>query len=101
MMWKRGICSESLTVVRFQSQGPGANRIVHQLFCGPGIGKSDLVKMTESAQSDTTSDSDFDEQDLTVEDEDEDSIAPEEDVADEEEVNSLVKVSSFFIIFTC
>ncbi|THD20547.1 Mesoderm induction early response protein 1 [Fasciola hepatica] len=49
--------------------------------------------MTESIQSDTTSDSEFDEHELTAEDEDEDSIAPEEDVADEEEVNSLVKES--------
>lgn len=48
--------------------------------------------MTESIHSDTTSDSEFDEHELTAEDEDEDSIAPEEDVADEEEVNSLVKV---------
>ncbi|KAA0185491.1 Mesoderm induction early response protein 1, partial [Fasciolopsis buskii] len=47
--------------------------------------------MTESIHSDTTSDSEFDEHELTAEDEDEDSIAPEEDVADEEEVNSLVK----------
>lgn len=42
-------------------------------------------------KADGMSDSDFDERDVSVEDDD--SIPPEEDAADEEEVSSLMKVS--------
>ncbi|KAF7256494.1 hypothetical protein EG68_08526 [Paragonimus skrjabini miyazakii] len=49
--------------------------------------------MNECVNSDITSDSDFDEQDLLVAEEDDDSIAPDEDVADEDEINDLVKES--------
>ncbi|KAF5395618.1 hypothetical protein PHET_11817 [Paragonimus heterotremus] len=49
--------------------------------------------MNECVNSDITSDSDFDEQDLPVAEEDDDSIAPDEDVADEDEINDLVKES--------
>ncbi|KAA3672947.1 uncharacterized protein DEA37_0011510, partial [Paragonimus westermani] len=49
--------------------------------------------MNECVNSDTTSDSDFDEQDLLIAEEDDDSIAPDEDVADEDEINDLVKES--------
>ncbi|GAA56122.1 mesoderm induction early response protein 1 [Clonorchis sinensis] len=49
--------------------------------------------MSEKPSSDAASDSDFDEQDLTADEDDDDSIAADEDAADEEEINSLVKES--------